>query len=141
MTRAQRRVAGRVLFYLLLAIITLYLVFPFYWAFRSSITPDNQLFSTPVVYFPDTPTLINYQLVLSSPTFIKALGNSAVVATSVTLLSLVVGVLAAYALGRFRFRGRLPVMYLILAMTMFPGIAVLPALFERVSQFDLYNTL
>jgi trehalose/maltose transport system permease protein len=141
MTRTQRRTLGRVLFYMLLAVISLYLVFPFYWAIRSSITPDNQLFSTPVVYFPDAPTLINYQLVLSSPNFILALGNSAVVATTVTLLSLVVGVLAAYALGRFRFRGRLPVMYLILAMTMFPGIAVLPALFERVSQFGLYNTL
>ncbi|MBV9327176.1 MAG: carbohydrate ABC transporter permease [Chloroflexi bacterium] len=141
MTKAQRRTISRVLFYILLAIISIYLVFPFYWAIRSSITPDNQLFSTPVVYWPDTPTLINYQLVLSSPNFIKALGNSAVVATIVTLLSLVIGVLSAYALGRFRFRGRLPVMYLILAMTMFPTIAVLPALFERVSQFGLYNTL
>jgi trehalose/maltose transport system permease protein len=100
MTRAQRRVGGRVLFYILLAIICLYLVFPFYWAIRSSITPDNQLFSTPVVYWPEVPTLINYQLVLSSPNFIRALGNSAVVATVVTLLSLVIGVLAAYALGR-----------------------------------------
>jgi len=141
MTKAQRHVVGRVLFYILLAIISIYLVFPFYWAIRSSITPDNQLFATPVVYWPDTPTLINYQLVLSSPAFLHALANSAVVATVVTLMSLVIGVLAAYAMGRFRFRGRLPVMYLILAMTMFPTIAVLPALFERVSQFGLYNTL
>jgi trehalose/maltose transport system permease protein len=141
MSKAQRTVVGRVLFYILLAIITIYLVFPFYWAIRSSITPDNQLFTTPVAYWPDAPTLINYQLVLSSPNFLQALANSAVVATVVTLLSLAIGVLAAYAMGRFRFRGRLPVMYLILAMTMFPTIAVLPALFERVSQFGLYNTL
>jgi trehalose/maltose transport system permease protein len=141
MSKAQRYVVGRVLFYVLLAIISIYLVFPFYWAIRSSITPDNQLFTTPVAYWPDAPTLLNYQLVLSSPNFLRALANSAVVATVVTLLSLVIGVLAAYAMGRFRFRGRLPVMYLILAMTMFPTIAVLPALFERVSQFGLYNTL
>ncbi len=141
MSKAQRYVVGRVLFYILLAIITVYLVFPFYWAIRSSITPDNQLFSTPVAYWPDAPTLLNYQLVLSSPNFLRALANSAVVATVVTLLSLAIGVVAAYAMGRFRFRGRLPVMYLILAMTMFPTIAVLPALFERVSQFGLYNTL
>jgi trehalose/maltose transport system permease protein len=141
MTRAQRRTFSRTLFYLLIAVITVYLVFPFYWAIRSSITPDNQLFVTPVVYWPNTPTLQNYQLVLSNLNFLKALGNSAVVAISVTLLSLVIGVLAAYALGRFRFRGRLPVMYLILSMTMFPTIAVLPALFQRISQFGLYNTL
>ena len=81
MTRAQRRLVGRGLFYILLTIIALYLVFPFYWAIRSSITPDNQLFVTPVVYWPDTPTLINYQLVLGSPAFLQALANSAVVAT------------------------------------------------------------
>jgi trehalose/maltose transport system permease protein len=141
MTRAQQRVTLRGLFYLLLIVIAFYLIFPFYWAIRSSITPDNELFVTPVVYWPATPTLGNYALVLSNANFLKALGNSAVVAVSVTVLSLVIGVLGSYALGRFRFRGRLPVMYLILSMTMFPTIAVLPALFERISQFGLYNTL
>ena len=58
-----------------------------------------------------------------------------------TLLSLAIGVLGSYALGRFRFPGRLPVMYLILSMTMFPAIAVLGALFERISSFGLYNQL
>jgi trehalose/maltose transport system permease protein len=141
MSRAQRQTTGRVLFYLLLAVISIYIVFPFYWAFRSSITPDNALFSTPVQYFPTSPTLVNYQLVLSSDQFLRALANSTVVAVTVTLLSLVIGVMGAYALGRFRFNGRLPVMYLILSMTMFPQIAVLGSLFQRVSQLGLYNQL
>src|SRR5438105_4585896 len=141
MSKAQQRAFGRGLFYLLLVVITVYLIFPFYWTVRSSVTPDNELFVTPVVYWPATPTLGNYGLVLSNVNFLHALANSAVVAISVTVLSLVIGVLGSYALGRFRFPGRLPVMYLILSMTMFPTIAVLPALFERVSQFGLYNTL
>jgi trehalose/maltose transport system permease protein len=141
MSKAQRRVTMRVLFYLLLIVITFYIVFPFYWAVRSSITPDNALFSTPVQYWPTNPTLNNYQLVFSNGNFVRALANSTVVAISVTVLSLVIGVLGSYALGRFRFPGRLPVMYLILSMTMFPQIAVLGALFQRVSQFGLYNQL
>ena len=141
MSKAQRRVTMRVLFYLLLIVITFYIVFPFYWAIRSSITPDNALFSTPVQYWPTNPTLNNYQLVFSNGNFVRALANSTVVAISVTVLSLVIGVLGSYALGRFRFPGRLPVMYLILSMTMFPQIAVLGALFQRVSQFGLYNQL
>ena len=141
MSRTQRYVLGRTLFYLLLAVIAFYLIFPFYWALRSSITPDNQLFTAPVVYWPSTPTTNNYALVLGNGNFLRALANSAIVAISVTLLSLVIGVVAAYALGRFRFPGRLPVMYLILSMTMFPAIAVLGALFERISQAGLYNQL
>jgi len=56
-------------------------------------------------------------------------------------LALLVGVLGSYALGRFRFPGRMPIMYLILSMTMFPAVAILGALFALISQFGLYNTL
>src|SRR5579859_5530311 len=141
MTKAQQRISMRALFYLVLLVIAVYIIFPFYWAVRSSVTPDNQLFSTPVQYWPTNPTLNNYQLVLGSGTFLRALLNSAIVAVTVTLLSLLIGVLGSYALGRFRFQGRMPVMYLILSMTMFPQIAVLGSLFKIVTQFGLYNTL
>lgn len=141
MSRTQKNVLGRTGFYLLLVVIAFYLTFPFYWALRSSITPDSDLFTTPVQYFPTHPTLGNYGLVLGNGFFLRALANSTVVAVSVTALSLLIGVLGAYALGRFRFPGRLPVMYLILSMTMFPSIAVLGALFQRISQAGLYNQL
>jgi trehalose/maltose transport system permease protein len=141
MTRQQKFYFNRTLFYLLLAVIFVYIVFPFYWAFRSSITPASELFATPVSYFPKTPTLAHYQQVFSDTRFLQALANSTIVAASVTILSLVVAVLGSYALGRFKFRGRLPVMYLILSMTMFPQIAILGALFARISEFGLYNTL
>jgi trehalose/maltose transport system permease protein len=141
MTRAQKQVLSRTAFYVLLIIIAFYLIFPFYWSLRSSITPDNELFTTPVQYFPTHPTMGNYALVFNNGNFLKALANSTIVAVSVTVLSLIIGVIGSYALGRFRFRGRLPIMYLILSMTMFPSIAVLGALFERISQLGLYNQL
>ena len=54
-----------------------------------------------------------------------------------TLLSLAIGSLAAYALGRFRFRGRSFVMYLMLSMTIFPQIAILGALYTMISGFHI----
>ena len=141
MTRPQTYVISRVLFYLVLAVIFVYIVFPFYWAFRSSITPDGELFVTPVHYWPQNPTLAHYQDVFSNGDFIVALRNSAIVAASTTVLSLVIGTVGAYALGRFKFRGRLPIMYLILSMTMFPSIAILGSLFDLIRRFGLYNQL
>jgi trehalose/maltose transport system permease protein len=141
MSRARSRPLLRVLFYVLVLVILFYIVFPFYWAFRSSITPNAELFATPVTYWPTQPTLENYRLVLSDTLFLQALLNSTVVATAVTLISLLIGVLAAYALGRFRFRGRTPVLYLVLSMTMFPQIAVLGSLYALVNALGLYNTL
>jgi trehalose/maltose transport system permease protein len=141
MSRTQSYYLSRTLFYVVLAIIFVYIVFPFYWAFRSSITPDGELFVTPVHYWPTQPTFDHYAQVLGDGQFVRSLGNSALVAISTTLLALFIGTVGAYALGRFRFKGRLPVMYLILSMTMFPSIAILGSLFDLVRRFGLYNNL
>jgi trehalose/maltose transport system permease protein len=136
-----RRQLKRVPFYLLLAAIFVYTIFPFYWAVRSSITPERDLFATPLQYFPAHPTLGHFREVLSSGDFQRALLNSTIVAGAVTLISLALGSVASYALGRFRFRGRTFAMYLMLSMTIFPQIAILGALFTLINKFGLYNTL
>jgi trehalose/maltose transport system permease protein len=139
--RSPRVLLERAGLYLLVVAIVVFTAFPFVWAFLSSIKPNAELFATPVQYWPAHPTLENYRLVLSSGGFQRALLNSAIVAVSVTALSLAVGSMAAYGLGRFRFRGRSVVLYTVLAMTMFPQIAVLGSLFQMVNFFKLYNEL
>jgi len=67
--------------------------------------------------------------------------NSTIVAGAVTLISLAIGSLAAYALGRFRFRGRAAVLYLMLSMTIFPQIAILGALYTMITDFHLYDRI
>jgi trehalose/maltose transport system permease protein len=141
MSRSTKYVISRVVFYIVLAIIFVYIVFPFYWAFRSSISPNNELFATPVHYWPENPTLEHYIEVFTNGDFLIALRNSTIVAAATTFLSLLIGTVGAYALGRFKFRGRLPVMYLILSMTMFPAIAILGSLFDLVRRLGLYNQL
>jgi trehalose/maltose transport system permease protein len=131
----------RIPFWILIAAIFIYALFPFYWAVRSSFTPEVALFNTPVKYFPSNPTFENYRQALSASFFQDALLNSTIVAGSVTLLSLAVGAFAAYALGRFHFHGRGFVMYLMLSMTIFPQIAILGALYTTITKFHLYDTL
>ena len=135
------RLIVRTPFYLLVAVIFVYALFPFYWVVRSSFTPEVNLFQTPIRYFPAHPTLANYRGALSASFFTHALLNSAIVAGSVTLLSLAIGSSAAFALGRFKFHGRSFVMYLILSMTIFPQIAILGALYTTITKFNLYDTL
>jgi trehalose/maltose transport system permease protein len=135
------RVLVRIPFWILVAVIAIYALFPFYWVVRSSFTPEVNLFQTPVQYVPEHPTLDNYRNVLNESFFTKALLNSAIVAVSVTVLSLAIGAFAAYALGRFRFHGRSFVMYLMLSMTIFPQIAILGALYTSISKFGLYDKL
>src|SRR6476660_6660337 len=144
--RAFRRSrTGRILtrspFYFLVVVIFIYALFPFLWALRSAFTPDNALFATPLEYFPKHPTFDNFKGALQASFFRHALINSTIVAGSVTLFSLLIGSLAAYALGRFRFRGRSAVLYLMLSMTIFPQIAILGALYTMINNFHLYDKL
>jgi trehalose/maltose transport system permease protein len=141
MNASAGRIISRVLFYLVIAVILVYTLFPFYWALRSSIAPNTELFATPVSYFPRHPTLSNYRLVFENRQFVRSLLNSTIVAFAVTALSLLIGTLGSYALGRFKFHGRAAVLYLILSMTMFPQIAILGALYTMVNRLHLYNRL
>jgi trehalose/maltose transport system permease protein len=142
-SRTVKRVALKVAFYVLIALILLYILFPFYWAIVSSLKKDTELFQTPVTYWPQDLTFDNYSKVLSNDIFLHALLNSAFLAGTVTILALLFGSLGAYALGRFNFRGRSLVLYLILSLTLFPAIAILGGLFQIVSTFHdlLYDQL
>jgi len=143
--RMRRSPVGRFLwkvpFWTLIALIFIYALFPFYWALRSAFTPDPALFATPIQYIPHNPTLQHFRDVLSSDFFRRALLNSTIVAGSVTLISLTIGSVAAYALGRFRFRGKSPVLYLMLSMTIFPQIAILGALYTMFSGFHIIGPI
>jgi trehalose/maltose transport system permease protein len=135
------RVATKMPFWLLILVIAVYALFPFYWALRSAITPDTELFNTPVQYFPSHPTWAHFHDALSSTFFRRALLNSTIVAGSVTIVSLAIGSTAAYALGRFRFRGKSFVLYLMLSMTIFPQIAILGALYTMFSGFHVVGPI
>ena len=133
------RFIRRIPFYVLVAAIFIYALFPFYWAFKSAFTPDRDLFSTPVEYIPSHPTLHQFHEVLSNSFFLRAMLNSTIVAGSVTLLALAVGSLASFALGRFRFIGRTATLYLMLSMTIFPQIAILGALYTMFTSFHVWR--
>jgi trehalose/maltose transport system permease protein len=137
MSKRQRKVLGQIAFYALIAIIFVYLIFPFYWALNSALKTQTELIQTPATYWPQNATLQNFRAVFDNAGFMRGLGNSVLVAGAVTLLSLVVGSFAGFALGKLRFRGRTPSLYVILAMTMFPQIAVLAGLYAVITVLQL----
>ena len=144
MGKSGGNLASTALFWVLLVIIFFYLVFPFYWAVNSSLKTEAQLQMTPTAMVPVhpterslRPTLANYAAVLGNSTFARGLVNSLIVAVSVTLISLVLGSFAGFAIGKLRFKGKTASMYSILAMTMFPQVTVLAGLYAVITQFEL----
>ena len=126
-------------FYALVVFIVLFSIFPFYYAILTSLKSGTALFQ--VNYLPVDFSLSNYEGVLSNGVFPTNILNSVIVAVVVVAISLFLAVTAAYALSRINFAGRGLLLLTILAVSMFPQIAVLAGLFEMVRWAGVYNTL
>jgi len=139
MNRKVKKLVGRIAFYLFLAVIVFYTVFPFYWAIVSSLKAGSDLFR--VEFWPSNPAWDNYVAVFREQPFGRNILNSVFVAVSTVVLSLSLAVAAAYALGRIQFRGRTTLLFVVLGVSMFPQIAVLSGMFELIRAMGLYNNL
>lgn len=138
------QIVNRVLFYIIIVVVLIYMIFPFYWAINSSFKTENQLQMTPATFIPRDPStraisfsLANYKSVFENETFRRGIVNSAIVAGVTTILALAIGSFAGFALGKLRFRGKTASLYIILAMTMFPAVSVLTGLFAIIRNLDL----
>ncbi|WP_020610691.1 carbohydrate ABC transporter permease [Sediminispirochaeta bajacaliforniensis] len=138
----------RILFWILIVYIFIHMTFPFLWAINSSLKSEGQLQMTPGTMVPRDPDtmkvslyLRNYAAVFRNKTFMRGILNSFVVAGSVTLLSLLFGSFAAFAMGKLRYRGKTPSMYIILSMTMFPQVSVLTGLYAVIRVLGIPATL
>lgn len=130
---------NKVLFWLLVIVIAIFTMAPFAYAISVSFRTNNDVL-TGARYLPEDPTTENYQNLFEDTTFLRTMLNSAFVSSVTVTIALVVGSFAAYALGRVRFRGRTIVLYLVLAMTMFPQISILSGLFNIVNDVELYGS-
>jgi trehalose/maltose transport system permease protein len=127
-----------VLFYALVVVIVVVSVFPFYYAILTSFKSGTDLFR--VTYWPTNISFANYIQVFTQGSFVQNLLNSVFVATVTVLLALFLAVTAAFALSRVNFMGRGLLLMTILAVSMFPQIAVLAGLFEVIRMLGIYNT-
>lgn len=139
MTRRARDLASSAGLYLGALIVAIYALTPFVWAISTSLKGEDELFG-PARLLPRDPTFANYANVLSDGTLLRALANSVLVAGGSALLALAAGSFAAYALGRLRFRGKVAMLYAVLAMTMFPQISVLSGMYENVRELGIFGT-
>jgi multiple sugar transport system permease protein len=121
-------------------VILVFLLFPFYWTFVTSIKPEAELYGTTVRYWPQHPTFQSYKKLFVEINFLKPMGNSFLVALSTTLVSLFASTLAAYAFTRFNFPGRKPLMAMFLTNNMFPVVLLLIPLYSIMRKMGLLYT-
>ncbi|MGH7320747.1 MAG: carbohydrate ABC transporter permease [Candidatus Rokuibacteriota bacterium] len=139
-SRRERRVDALVS-YGLLALATLYAMFPVAWMLSTSLKSEAEAFSLPVRWIPERPTLAAYVEMWTLKPFATYFYNSMVVSGVTALLSTAVGALAGYGFSRFRFRFRATLMGGFLATQMISGVLVIGPYFQILAALELYNTL
>ena len=120
---------GKVATVIGMALIVLYCLLPFYWMIISSLRLPTMGQSTD--YLPNPVSLENYPGVFSAQNnFFRAIVNSVVVSVTTTVLTLVFGIIGAYALARLRFAAKGFILSIIIGASMFPGVTLLVPLFK-----------
>lgn len=128
------------LIYLLIAIIVVFFAFPVFWLLETAFKAEKDFLSIPPKIF-FSPTVENFKEVLNKRDFGNAYKNSLIVCSVAIVLSTVIGVPAAYALSRFRFRGRKFLSFYILSTRFFPPVVVVIPFFQIFSRLRMTNTL
>ena len=125
---------------LALAVITLIFLVPFFWVLSQSLEPSAEFSRNVPTLWPSHPTLGNYYTVLIRDSFSRSILSSFIVAAITTVITLVVGALAGYALSRLPIRGRGLVLGFVILAGFFPLTAMMGPLFEVMSHIGLLNT-
>ncbi|MDA8195370.1 MAG: carbohydrate ABC transporter permease [Thermaerobacter sp.] len=140
MNKHPRRTGGKVLFSIIVTVIVVYSLLPFYWILKSSLETSSALNQATTSFWPGQITLTHYVALFATENFWRPLLNSVFVAGMTTLLSVLLGSLAAYALARMPIKGKAAVLGFVLLVSFFPQIAMVGPLFLVFRQLHWLNT-
>lgn len=121
--------------------IVLLIAFPLLWMLLTSVKPQAELFSTTPTLLPSHITFEHYARVLQDTPFLTYFANSMALATATTVVVIIVAVLGAYSLVRFRYRGRETLASLVLFTYLLPSVVLIAPLYLLLVKAGLANTL
>lgn len=123
-----------------LSIWFVFTIFPLYWMALTSIRPVREV--TKKLYYPHSnSTLDSYRTLFEQYAFGTYIRNSFLVSFAASAFVIFIGLLGAYSLARYKFRGKAQIMLVFLVTQMIPGLIALAPLYLLLSKVHLLNTL
>lgn len=140
MNMRASRLISLTISYLLLIIIAVCCIYPALWVVLSSLRPGSSLYSTTLI--PEQFTLSHYTELFQSKSFLftRWYWNTLKIATLSMIFGTMIVTLTAYALSRYRFKGRKMTLTVLLILGMFPGFMSMIAIYILLLQLNLLDT-
>lgn len=128
-------------FFAVLITTIIAVVYPLYWMLMGSLAPEGYTMAHSPLLLPEAFSLDAYRSLLARKPMLLWIGNTLIVTVAATALTLPLSILAAYALNRYRFRGRMPVIYFILLAQLLPASALIVPMFITFRSLGLLDSL
>ena len=140
MTTKSKRLSSKTGVLIALALGAVFAAFPVFWMLISSFKSNSEIFEFPPRIITESFSLEAYFTILTDPVKVRFFINSYVVSLSVTILTLIVAILAAYAFSRYEFRFKKTINVIIVSVQAVPPITLLIPFFGLMVALGLYNT-
>ncbi len=124
-----------------LAIFIIFAIFPLFWLVKISLTPNNLLYSEGITLWPSSITWDNYKFALLGSRFPRFFFNSVIVSLTSAGVVTLIAAAGGYAFSRFRFRGKVPIMFVMLLTQMVPLVMLIAPIFKLMVPLGLTNNL
>jgi ABC-type glycerol-3-phosphate transport system permease component len=134
-------IESRTFLYGLAIILLSLMMMPIYWTLVTAFKPDIETYVFPPVYFPHNPTITPFQLLFEFYPFGDYLRNSMIVAVVTTIIVTFTGMLAAYGISQYSFRGGNITIYALLVTRIIPPLSLLLPFYLLVSWLGLVDNL
>ncbi len=141
MSQKKTKTICKIVTYILLIIYSVFCVFPFLWMLISALKPKNEIRTAIPSLLIHNPTIENFKRVLIDSGFINYIKNSFVVSISATLLSMVIAIMAGYALSRYYKQKLVKTSnFMMMLSQMIPGVLLLVPLYIIMQRLHILET-
>lgn len=145
MLNKRNRIIAKVITYVLLVFFSVYCIFPFIWMVISALKPKTEIRTATPSFLISEPTLENFKRVLFDVGFLNYIKNSMLVSVVACVLSMIIAILAGYALSRYYKMKLVKVSNLAMMLSqMIPGVLLLVPLYlimQRLHVLESYMSL
>lgn len=138
--KMRRNCGERITCVLVLSIVTVFILFPFFWMIKTSLSPASEVMLSPPLWIPSRLAWENYRLVWSSIPLFRYLGNSMLTAGLGAILGMLLSTSASFSLACFKSKIRIPALVLFLFTQLIPFTLPFVSFYMMMFKAGLTNT-
>ena len=131
----------RILLYFVVVLISLFILYPYFVMFTTALKSRNEIFAMDGTLFPIKALWSNFADIWVKAPMAKYMLNSIIIASGSTVISMICGITAAYALARMKFKGQTVFLGFIIVSQMFAPVVLLIGIYKVMQVLGLTNSL